>query len=430
MAKAPLPVNLRGTRKSIPEAMTSESARVYVAPMDPRMVLPRHLGGIRPLLADSMFAVCLTLVTCLVASQYQPDGWKHADALAYALSCLVCLPLAARRTAPVAALLLSTAASVSYLVGGYPPSLNWWGPVLAFYSVIVYRPWRVAIAGTVLTAGVVLLSGLKAPELPLSVVVVQPIIIVAAAWLFGVGARRLAERNEQLGVLTAQLHREQQDRARRAVTDERVRIARELHDVVAHHMSVVSVQVGLAQYVFASDQATAQAALDTIADAAREAQQEMRRLLVVLRVGAGDDTDADRADAVLPGLAQFDELIDRVRVAGLPVEVVFTGTVSPLPAHVDLCVYRVIRESLTNALKHAGPAQATVTLRYQPGTITAAVSDNGLGMSAKIGDHLSGQGLIGMRERARLYGGTLSAGPRPQGGYEVVLTLPTHPDND
>jgi signal transduction histidine kinase len=277
-----------------------------------------------------------------------------------------------------------------------------------------------AVAGAALTAAVTFYSGWQALTLSLSVEIAQPLFVVGIAWLFGNGARTLAERNGQLAVLTAQLHREQQDRARRAVTEERVRIARELHDVVAHHMSVISVQVGLAEYVFASDPPTARTALSAIAEAGREAQEEMRHLLAALRIEP--DESEDRAPA--PGLGRFNELVDRVRASGLPVGVVVIGEPRQLPPHLDLCVYRIIQESLTNVLKHAGPARATVTLEYRPGQINARIADDGQGSPPADGE-AGGHGLIGMRERVRLYGGTISAGPRPQGGFEVTLSLPT-----
>jgi signal transduction histidine kinase len=183
-------------------------------------------------------------------------------------------------------------------------------------------------------------------------------------------------------------------------------------------MSVISVQAGLAQYVFASDPPTARTALDTIAQAGRQAQAEMRHLLAALRIGS----EPAEEHVPAPGVARLDELAGRVRAAGLPVEITVRGAPRPLAGHLDLCVYRVIQESLTNALKHAGPARATVTLEYRPGHVAVRIVDDGRGTAAPDEPH--GHGLIGMRERARLFGGSLTAGRRPGGGFEVSLTLP------
>jgi signal transduction histidine kinase len=131
----------------------------------------------------------------------------------------------------------------------------------------------------------------------------------------------------------------------------------------------------------------------------------------------------------MPGVARLGELADRVRAAGLPVDVTVTGTPLPLPSHLDHCLYRVVQEALTNALKHAGPAEATVALDYYPDALTVRVTDTGRGTPTNTTNGSTGQGLIGMRERARLYGGILHAGPLPHGGFEVTLTLPTGQGN-
>jgi signal transduction histidine kinase len=253
---------------------------------------------------------------------------------------------------------------------------------------------------------------------PTHVLLVQNVFIVATAWLIGNVARAYVERGVRLARLTDQLRREQEARERRAVAEEQVRIARELHDVVAHHMSVISVQAGLAQYVFASDPPTARAALDTVASAGREAQQEMQHLLTVLR--PSHQTTADLDDGP-PGLARLDDLAGRVRAAGLPVTVTVEGEPVTLPVHLDLCAYRIVQEALTNTLKHAGPAHAHVALGYAPDALTVTVTDDGRAPYDPAG---TGHGITGMSERARLYGGTFTAGLTPSGGFAVTLTLP------
>ncbi len=371
------------------------------------------------MVADTVLAVSLATVNCVAGSDFQAAGYRPFDAVAYLLSFAVALPLAVRRRFAMSALLVSSVAFTGYLAAGYQPSLNWFAAPLALYTVVALRPRRVAVAGAVVVALVTLYSGWQARVLPLSVVLAQGPVVVGIAWLFGNSARTLARRNEQLAALTARLRREQRERAQRAVTEERLRIARELHDDVAHHMSVVSVQAALAQYVFTSDPATAQAAVGAVAEAGRQAQADLRHLLAALRLGS----EGPEARAPTPGLDRLDELVERIRAAGLPVDLVIAGRARRLPNHLDLCVYRMIQEALTNVLRHAGPARATVTLEYEPARILVRVTDDGRGCPADQADPV-GHGLIGMRERARLFGGTVVSGPRPGGGFEAAMTLP------
>ena len=248
-------------------------------------------------------------------------------------------------------------------------------------------------------------------------VVGQAVGFSLVLWRFGYVARRSTE-------LARQLKREQDERARREVAEERGRIARELHDVVAHHMSVISVQAGLATFVFASDPATARAALGTIAGTSGEALEELRRMLRVLRAGDGESGD-DAPAAPMPGLARLDEMVERVRAGGVPVELRVTGAPRPLAPGVELCAYRVVQEALTNVLKHARGASATVELAYRRRHVEVAVTDDGEGVILDRVRPGGGHGLIGMRERAKLYGGAISIGPLSEGGFAVRLTLPT-----
>jgi signal transduction histidine kinase len=445
-------------------------------------------GGRNALLTDTVLAAGLAAAAAVAGAEYHPAPWPRFDAAAYVLSALVVLPLALRRRAPVAVLVASCAAYGGYLAAGYQPSLDFWGPAIALYGVAAHRPPRVAAVGAGLTAVVMFCSGLAAREVGVVLSVVQAVAVPGVVWAVGNGARLLADRNRRLTAVTAQLHREQEERARQAVTEERVRIARELHDVVAHHMSVISVQAGLAGYVFADDPPTARAALDTIAATSREALEELRRMLALLRVdpdgdedGEGDEDctedgngDGDRdgggrggasgdgggygtveADGrggtgsyrPAPDLGDLAGLAERVTAAGVPVEVRTEGVVRPLPAGVGLCAYRVVQEALTNVLKYARPCRATVRVVYGRDTLAIEVADDGRGTGADAAEGGGsgkargsrtpaasrlpagraaggGHGLIGMRERARILGGTLSAGPRPEGGFAVELTLP------
>jgi len=209
----------------------------------------------------------------------------------------------------------------------------------------------------------------------------------------------------------AQLELEQ----REAVVAERARIARELHDVIAHSVSVMTVQAGAAEEMLKRDPGLALEPVRAVQETGRQALVEMKRLVGMLR-----EEDDEIGLAPQPGLADLDRLVGQVRDAGLPVEVRIEGEPRPLPLGVDLSAYRVVQEALTNALKHAGRASATVTLRYGASDVTIEVADDGAGSGKKTGGH----GLIGMRERIGVFGGTFAAGPRDTGGFAVSARLP------
>jgi len=225
--------------------------------------------------------------------------------------------------------------------------------------------------------------------------------------------RRLRIRGER----AAQLEREQAAEARRAVAEERTRIARELHDVVAHRVSLMTVQAGAAKTVAADDPEAASQAMHAVENAGRQALDELRHLLGVLR----PETDVEDLGPQ-PGLADVPRLVDQSRAAGLDVSLTMDGAQIDLPARVDLSAYRIVQEALTNALKHAGPgARAEVRLQTDNRGVDIEVLDNGRGVTILTG---SGHGIVGMRERALLLGGRLDAGPRPGGGFHVVAHLP------
>jgi signal transduction histidine kinase len=213
------------------------------------------------------------------------------------------------------------------------------------------------------------------------------------------------------------LEAERDTRARLAVTEERARIARELHDIIAHSVSVMVVQAGAAEQVVERDPGQAATALRAIGTTGRDALIDLRRLLGLLR---RDEMPA--ALAPRPGLADLPALADQVRAAGLPVSVSVPSDAVTLPAGVDLTAFRVIQEALTNSLKHAGEASAAVTVRYAPEALEITVSDTGAGVASVAGE--PGHGLAGMRERVSLYGGQLDAGPAPSGGFRVSARLP------
>jgi len=279
------------------------------------------------------------------------------------------------------------------------------------------------------------LAGLAVAELGLAAVQLAPLGFefeglalvgfmgtLAAAWLLGHFAYNYRAYAARLEERTAELERAREELARRAVVEERLRLARELHDVVAHAMSVIAVQSGVGAHVADSQPEQVGKALAAIEATSRAALTELRRLLGVLR-------QADEPQASLtpvPGLANLEGLLAEVAKAGLAVRLRVEGRPAPLPAGVDLSAYRIVQEALTNVVKHAGPATAQVTIRYRDQEVAVEVTDNGRGVAAAAGDGRrgTGHGLIGMRERVAAFGGDLEVGPRPGGGFRVAARLP------
>lgn len=374
-------------------------------------------------------ALAFAAASMLLGHEQPPFGWGKLDAYGYVLTALVNLPVAARRRAPVAVCLVVCAVWAGYVAAGYWPVVNCLAPMLALYTVAASRPLRTAFACAVPTAAVWLYAGCTAAQGSVPTVIVQSVVFGLVMIRFGHAARLSAERGDQLAVLSERLRREQAERSRRAVAEEQGRIARELHDVVAHHMSVISVQAGMAGYVFGSDPGAAHDALRTISDTSREGLEELRRMLAVLRTdGPGDDGPGPASYDPVPGLGRLDEMAGRIRAAGVPVELTVTGRPRPLAPGVELCAYRVVQEALTNVLKHAHAARAEVVVAYGARQLSVTVTDDGGDGGRTDPDRIppgAGHGLIGMRERARLYGGTVDIGPRPEGGFGVRLTLPT-----
>jgi signal transduction histidine kinase len=242
---------------------------------------------------------------------------------------------------------------------------------------------------------------------------------VTAGWLAGFAVRHQAGQTQRLRELAARLKEQQEERAEEAVEAERARIARELHDVVAHHVSVMTVQAGAVRRLLTPDQERQREALLSVEETGRKALTEMRRLLGVLKENGGDQ----RAPlAPQPGMATLDTLLGQVREAGLPVEMRTEGRPVELPPGIDLSAYRIVQEALTNALKYAGPARAWVVVRYGDGDLELEIANDG-GTDAMEADG-GGRGLVGMRERVAVYGGELESGPRPGGGFAVRARLP------
>jgi len=291
-----------------------------------------------------------------------------------------------------------------------------------FFVVVLFLPWCMAtynerpraIAGLVFMEAVGIWANARFAETVVDYVWVAAFIGVS--WATGFILSRRSERARELAERAARLEREQLEAAERAVAGERQRIARELHDVIAHSVSVMTVQAGAVRRLLLPEQERERQALEAVEATGREALTEMRRLVGLLR-----DKGTMPDFAPQPGMETIDTLLDGVRAAGLPVDLEIEGESRELPPGVDLAAYRVVQEALTNALKYAGPAHAWVEVHWLPDALELEIANDG--RSDGDGDG-SGHGLTGMRERVSLYGGEIESGPRDGGGYVVRARLP------
>ena len=326
------------------------------------------------------------------------------------------LPIAWRRTRPAAAALAGSAPwaleTDGYIVLGYAASF------LLFYSLGAGVPDRRTVIGVCAFAIVTGAIGVTLSHPVIYEYVGTGFIVIGPA-LAGRVVRRQHEQAERLRELTWHLERERERSAHAAVADERARIARELHDVVAHGVSVIAIQADAAEAALDRDPALARRPLATIHASATEALADMRRLLGVLR----EDEDGNELTPQ-PGLAQLRALVERAREAGVPVTLEEAGAPRELPASLDLSAYRILQEALTNVRKHAPGAPATVKLEWRPDALELAVRDAGPGPQGNGAAPHDGHGLLGMRERVKVHGGELRSGRGERGGFEVVARLP------
>jgi signal transduction histidine kinase len=373
------------------------------------MRLPQHPPRADLLLSLGVAALVLVEVFTDPLVPYAasiPLGLVQAGAVAW------------RRRAPFAAvvvaagaLFVQTAAGVSLHTPVSPIVVG----LVTVYSVAQYERLGRALLGLAVSLGV----SLAAIELavangekysPFDRLFVC--VFIVAPWIVGRALHGRRREAADLAERAAQLEHEQE----LAVEEERARIARELHDVIAHSLSVIVVQAGAGERVAGRQPEQAEATLRSIQEIGRQALSEMSRLVGVLRQ-AGEEIGLEPQ----PGLDQLYALLDQTRQTGLPVELAVEGQPRPLPASIDLSAYRIVQEALTNARKHAGEAHVTVTLRYASDQLAIDVSDDGRGTGHGGG---GGHGLTGMRERAAVFGGSLHAGARPDGGFTVRATLP------
>ncbi|MEV1011044.1 histidine kinase [Streptomyces sp. NPDC049881] len=330
--------------------------------------------------------------------------------------------LALRRRYPLAVLCVVTAATLAT-----PQSvmrLTFYAFVIAVYSAAVYSPYRVA-ALAALPAAVLLVGTSGSPADPVVPNEYIALLILIPMAVAAVGLRTWKLRTAAGRVRLDALEREQAEALRRAVEHERARIARELHDVVTHNVSVMIIQAGAARTILRTAPERAGEALLAVEAGGRAAMTELRHVMGLLTM-ADENGDADAPDggadlAPQPGLDQLAALVGRVRDAGLPVGLTVTGTRRPLPPGLELAAYRVVQEALTNTVKHASGATAAVTVAYGAERLRVEVTDTGGRPGAAGG---SGRGLIGLRERLAVHGGTLTTGRRLTGGFRVEALIP------
>jgi signal transduction histidine kinase len=375
---------------------------------------------------DVVAVVVVTVLFELFRPLHSPTlsgtAWDTASWAAYAVASVVVL---FRRRLPDAtlAIVLSVAVLALCLRRGGPATFY---VVMALYSFVAVSSRRASLVAVSLSAGAILAATLVGGGDMVAELVVGNVAVVLVGWLAGENTRAsrvyAAQRAERAAERAAAAEAEAAEQVRRALADERAQIARELHDIVAHAMSLIAVRSGVARMVIETDPGQAREALTIIETTTRRSLREMRLLVSMLR--DADDHDAELSPA--PGLGDLSRLVADTAAAGVVVDVDIDGTPRDLSPAADLSAYRIVQEALTNVVRHAGPTQATVRITYLPAEVSIEVADGGpCGQAPNPGSRTgSGHGLIGMRERAAMFGGELVAGP-DAAGFRVRASIPT-----
>ncbi|MFD3498883.1 sensor histidine kinase [Streptomyces sp. NPDC058676] len=387
-----------------------------------------------PTWVDSFWAVFLFGISVVGETARQEARGTDSPAVVVPIVLLLCLVIALRRRMPEKMLLLTIGLGAAQLVLDVETTAADFAMLVIVYTVAATGArWasRLALAVGLSAAP---LATLRWPNQDTSVLgnlalMIFQAVPFALAWVLGDSIRTRRAYFAQLEERAARLEKEREAQSKVAVAAERARIARELHDVVAHNVSVMVVQADGAAYVLDAAPDQAKKALETISSTGRQALAEMRRLLGVLRTGEHQEGGEYVPQ---PDVEQIDELVEQCRGSGLPVDFKIEGTPRPLPSGVELTAYRIVQEALTNTRKHGGPnAGASVRLVYFDDGLGLLVEDDGKGAPHELyeegGADGAGHGLIGMRERVGMVGGTLDAGPRPGGGFRISALLPLKP---
>jgi len=372
------------------------------------------------LLGDGALAFVLAAASLveIFATKDPAAHWGGRGVLQVVLALAVTLPLLFRVRFPIAVMLVELAGVVvlNSLASAHPSFEPFAAVVISVYSLGAHTSGRRARLGVALLLGLAGAAVVAAAAGGHSVSgLLSPGFWLLAAWVVGRIIQGRRQRTLELEALTGELEAQRDLQAQAAVAVERGRIARELHDVVAHNVSMMVVQAGAAARVLEGAQPHVRDALAAIAETGRTTVDEMRTLLGMLRAHEGG-----LALSPQPGLADLEQLVESVREAGLPVDLHVEGEPTPLPQALDLSAFRIVQEALTNTLKHAGPARASVWVRYGEDAVELEVRDDGAGRSNGGGGH----GLVGMGERVAMFGGELEAGPCSGRGFAVRARLP------
>jgi signal transduction histidine kinase len=369
-----------------------------------------RLRDLDPRLVDGLLAVALSVGACLQLLSQQPESYLKLIPVTF-----TCIPLVMRRRYPIGAHATQIAAAIA--TQQEPVTLSLVAMFIGIYSVAVYSRWRRQFLIWLVVGAAWL--GLSFPESSPSMPSWALMLVVGlGVWLAGNSVRERQQRVDLLEERAITLQRERTLSLRVARADERQRIARELHDVVAHSVSIMVVQAGAARTMLTRQPSQAAESLLAVEASGREALSELRNMLGLLT-----EVEPEPDLAPQPGLDQLDALVSRVNQAGLPVDVRVDGSrPRDLSPGLDLTAYRIVQEALTNTLKHANGATAEVHIEYGAHDLRVEVLDSGGTLQSERGG--SGRGLLGMRERVALYGGRLDAGERPGGGFAVRASLP------
>jgi signal transduction histidine kinase len=383
----------------------------------------RRAHDAHPLISDSLLVLLVTalalgtLVYRAIEGPEIPAGNVQVDianALAIALVLAGISSLIWRRPDAVPVLLFGGLAFVGWEVFGTASPLLAFAPLIALYAVAANYPPVVSGPAAGVAAIAAFTVAVANPG-PLDDDFLDYLLSVATVWLLGYGIRLNRVRTSLMADQATQLRREQEAKTQEAVRQEQTRIARELHDIVAHRVVVMVAQAGASGRLFDANPERGRNALCSIEALGREALTEMRRLLGVL------SADDEMSKAPQPGLSELPTLVAQMEQAGLPVELTISGDGKTLPAGIELNAYRIVQEALTNTLKHAGPTRAKVELIFRPDVLELRVRDEGRGSSAPL---TQGNGLVGMRQRVALLGGELTVKSRSAGGFQVTAELP------
>jgi signal transduction histidine kinase len=412
-----------------------ESSAGVGAPRPPLLqrVTPRQWFSIDVVIALLFFLV--GLVTILGQGRHggvlRTVGLHHPHGVAlFVALCLASLPLPARRHYPLPVLVVVTCALAVVVVIGQNIAAT---PIVALpvYTVAARYERRVSVVA-LCAVGLIFLIALGIGEVlhytstsVMSDQISSDVIVAVAAWFVGDSVRSRRAYVVGLSLQAEERQRRELDLAQRSLAEERLQIARELHDIVAHSLSVIAIQSGVGGHVLDMQPEEARKALAAVESTSRSALEELRRVLEVLR----RDDAGEPSLLPSPGLADVDRLLDQCRAAGLAVTYQIHGHMPAVSPSLDLSVYRIVQEALTNVTKHAGTAQATVDITFDEDAVVISVTDrgalhrNGHVLAPDQGTKAH-HGIIGMRERAAMFGGSVTAGPRPEGGFEVLARLP------